>query len=666
MTPRPSVPDLWARLVPAAAGPGDEPWEFVLPGAPRPVLAVRPSVLVSAPKADHLLPLAPMLRLLGVTGWPLQLSHRDGTLPAALAPFAGPHLYPVEPDGATIVVEFRRRGRFAGRLGRGRWHRAGVAAAATAVFAEAATRPALRGSDVDAVLDAAESMTPGAVPPAGWAMVLQRLLPWVDRGQLARFTAAAQRCRIDPLAIGAQAAVELERQPDSTDWIQPAQDLAAASLSGAERLLQQGQRRAAAVVAAGGLRVLFGRTRHVHAASSPLIEAPESFLVPLHAAAATLLPAPGAPDSPIVQSSGSGVVILPGAYPSFADGLVRALGDEVNLLDLSSLEPRFANTEMEPRTLAELFALDRGSGVMSPAATALAAALAQAAVVVADWADKGAALASRLLRPGQRLVVRINGVDHLSAWLHLIRWARVDDVIFVSEHVRRAVLAAGLPGFAGVRQHVIPHPLTVGPPIPKTADAGHTLGLIGWAQQVKDPVFALDILGLLRAADPRWRLLLIGPDLADATATDERFHRQVRQRMAAPDVHGAVETTGALPHDDVVELLPRIGYGLSTSRRESLHVGALEMVASGAVPIVRDWPLYAPLQGAATVFGAENVVTTPAAAADLIQRLDADPAMRTARVELAMRSVLERHAPDRVAAELATVVLGAGASAGMA
>jgi hypothetical protein len=63
---------------------------------------------------------------------------------------------------------------------------------------------------------------------------------------------------------------------------------------------------------------------------------------------------------------------------------------------------------------------------------------------------------------------------------------------------------------------------------------------------------------------------------------------------------------------------------VSSSVRESFHCGLVEGAASGAVPVVRDWPFFAGRpHGARTVFPADWVVATPEEAADRIRALTA-------------------------------------------
>jgi hypothetical protein len=65
--------------------------------------------------------------------------------------------------------------------------------------------------------------------------------------------------------------------------------------------------------------------------------------------------------------------------------------------------------------------------------------------------------------------------------------------------------------------------------------------------------------------------------------------------------------------------LTEVGVILSTSVRESFHLGLVEGAASGAVPVVRDWPFFqGHPAGAGSIFPSDWIVSTPAEAADRI------------------------------------------------
>jgi len=77
--------------------------------------------------------------------------------------------------------------------------------------------------------------------------------------------------------------------------------------------------------------------------------------------------------------------------------------------------------------------------------------------------------------------------------------------------------------------------------------------------------------------------------------------------------------------DDVPTALTKVGTILNSSVRESFGVGIVEGAASGAIPVIRNWPFFAHMNhGARTLFPPEWVVDTPQEAADRLLAITAD------------------------------------------
>jgi len=71
---------------------------------------------------------------------------------------------------------------------------------------------------------------------------------------------------------------------------------------------------------------------------------------------------------------------------------------------------------------------------------------------------------------------------------------------------------------------------------------------------------------------------------------------------------------------DMPAALTEVGVVISSSVRESFHLGVVEGAASGAVPVVRDWPFFAGRKASArALFPAGWVVGSPAEAAERIR-----------------------------------------------
>ncbi|MGJ3510055.1 glycosyltransferase [Enemella sp. A6] len=326
-----------------------------------------------------------------------------------------------------------------------------------------------------------------------------------------------------------------------------------------------------------------------------------------------------------------GVLILPGAYPKFAEQLLDALGADVptRVLSLASAGRQFTVMGLNPIDVSERLAVVGGETGLSLAAIDL---IKQHRTIFADWADSGAMAASWFVEPGTRLFIRFHGVDSLSGKQFLIDWSRVTDVVFVSEHLRRTAVQVLGERIAHCRQHVIGNMVNFDRfDRPVTDDAHRRLGMVGWGQRVKDPLWAVEVLAHLVKHDPAWSLRLIGSDFPVDTirTTENEYATRFRERILEPDVSGHIEFIGYTK--DLPTHLAGVGFAVSSSLRESFHVGAVEMVASTAVPVIRDWPVYARLGGAADVFGEHWVVQTPQEAAErILQVAERDVWLETA------------------------------------
>jgi glycosyltransferase involved in cell wall biosynthesis len=113
-------------------------------------------------------------------------------------------------------------------------------------------------------------------------------------------------------------------------------------------------------------------------------------------------------------------------------------------------------------------------------------------------------------------------------------------------------------------------------------------------------------------------MVLIGRDLdGSPTPTAKKYEKRFLLEVAELEAQGALRRVGQT--DDVPGALTDVGVILSTSVRESFHLGLVEGAASGAVPVVRDWPFFqGHAAGAGSIFPADWIVSTPTEAADRI------------------------------------------------
>jgi len=218
--------------------------------------------------------------------------------------------------------------------------------------------------------------------------------------------------------------------------------------------------------------------------------------------------------------------------------------------------------------------------------------LGWADVAFVDWSQRAAVLISAVDPGSTRVIVRLHSYEAFTCFPHLVDWSRVDDVVFVGRHLQR--LASRIISDLPARQHVLPILMDLRRmQREKGADVRRTLAVLGWAVPAKDAIWAIDVLAELRRHDPAYRLLLVGAGPGEGSPEAvTSYVASVRERAARPDVAGSVEFVGQT--DDVPGMLARVGTIVSSSVRESFHAAVAEGAASGAVPVVRDWPFFVP------------------------------------------------------------------------
>lgn len=423
------------------------------------------------------------------------------------------------------------------------------------------------------------------------------------------------------------------------------------------------------------LEVLFHRELHSDSVDAPLVDDYESYLAPVRQTRvwelltrpvqprATTPPTPERPPDPASASPArSRVVLLPGSYGSFHRPVAAALAVshavELHTLARGSLRPHLRTMGVSAAVVRRRLAVSLGQGLDGyPELVSLLDDPAPDTVLV-DWADKTAVLATLAAPPGVRLVLRVHGVDALRPWVHLLDWSRVDALVCVSAPMRELVRDVVGDRARHVPVHVLPNLVDLEGlgTVATTPRDPRVLCMVGWAQRVKDPIWALEVLAGLRRDGTDWRLLLIGADFPDdATASGAAYAAAFRQRAMADDVREHIEYTGFV--DDLAPVLARAGFVLSTSRRESWGVGLAEAVAAGAVPVVRDWPMLASRGGARSLYGDAAVVSTVPEAVERVRSL-AEPQERDAAALSARAALAKMADPVATTTALRRVVLG--------
>ena len=400
------------------------------------------------------------------------------------------------------------------------------------------------------------------------------------------------------------------------------------------------------------MRTAFHPVLHFDGMSSPLVDDPVGYTLPLRASEVGKLmrgfqAEPSQREAPSRPRDGRGgrtrVLIATQHNDDFLHEIREYLTGHEDLdtrFELFKDTPAVNRFGKHPQRFVEQVLANR-PGLPKALENTFREHLDWADVVFVEWATALAALVSRIDHPGARVVVRLHSYEAFSMWPHMTNWSNIDDVIFVSDHLRdfaqKAIPGLSEPG--APRLHVIPNAMDLKKFVcPKEDDARFTLAVVGASKIVKDPRWAIEVVRHLRKHDERYRLLLIRSKFQDTSAATHKYAEAFERDLAELEPIGAVVP---MKHtDDVPEALQEVGVVISSSVRESFHMGLVEGVASGALPVVRDWPFF---PGAARrLFPEDWVVDTPKQAAERILALTQDADTWRAETRAAAQHVIEK------------------------
>jgi glycosyltransferase involved in cell wall biosynthesis len=295
-------------------------------------------------------------------------------------------------------------------------------------------------------------------------------------------------------------------------------------------------------------------------------------------------------------------------YPSVRDigALVRALGGSRSVFtsELASLDAVWL---FGPHPLAILFArAARRRGVP---------------VFLGIRQDFVRYIGNRL--PGRAwkwAVPLARGLDRAFRWL-----SRSCPTVVVGDELRRTYAAAGgevvASGFSLVRETDV---VTLDEALERSWDGDLRLLSVGRIEPEKNPLLLPDVLAQLRAADPRWRLTVVG-----SGSLEERLRARVEQLGLA----GVVELAGYVPlGDELWRRYREANAFLHVSLTEGLPQVLFEAHASGLPVVATDvGGVRAALGG-----GSSGLLVPPrdaAAAAAAVDSLGRDPDLRRSLVE---------------------------------
>lgn len=456
---------------------------------------------------------------------------------------------------------------------------------------------------------------------------------WAGRRSGAAYTLALTASKVTDRAVKAELLEAAVTQEFSRGVVSHhLQEAVQAMLDHADDLHAAERYQEAAQLLRNTLVLTFHRVTHIDGLSSPLAADPAGYVKRLHTSSAMrAVTAPRGrlePAAPPPADRPLRLLVTTNENANFLHHILdryRSHPDvEVRFLDLASHPVLKKVSRSDQRVIQER--LGGGDGYAAQVEALMRPHLDWADTVFLDWCVAPATMLTTIDPGDTRIIIRLHSYEAYTRFPHLVDFSRVDDLVFVANHVEDLAKAQvpALRGPHAPRTHLLHNAMNLsGFAREKTPEARFNLGLVGVGQVAKDPLWALEVLRLLREQDERYRLLLVGGDMDPRASRASKSYTTKFEKEVHPLVEaGAVLRLG--PTDDVPGKLTDIGFILSTSVREGSHNGLMEGAASGAVPVVRDWPFYAGRpNGARTLYPESWVVGTPEEAAERVLEANA-------------------------------------------
>ena len=215
-------------------------------------------------------------------------------------------------------------------------------------------------------------------------------------------------------------------------------------------------------------------------------------------------------------------------------------------------------------------------------------------VIFCEWALDNLRWYSQNKRPGQVLISRLHSqeLESVDKYINATEWENVDNLILICPANHRRMLEKFPQIGAKAVTIYNPIPAAVASEIPKKENSEFHLGFVGIIPLRKRLDLGFEIFEKLRAKDSRWRLFIKGAKPQDypwmASRVEEmKFYNALFKRIEESpysqdvvfDKHGS----------DMLEWYSKIGFLLSTSDFEGSHQAVAEGMASGCIPVIRNW-----------------------------------------------------------------------------
>ena len=223
-------------------------------------------------------------------------------------------------------------------------------------------------------------------------------------------------------------------------------------------------------------------------------------------------------------------------------------------------------------------------------------AVAWADTIWVEWANEMAVALSHGLPVNipKRVICRLHSYEAFAGYASRIKWERIDDLVFVAEHIRDYVLTQ-IPDLTDQvkRIHVIPNGVDMSRFALRKRQPGKHLAFLGYINYKKGPMLLLHAFAELVRRDPSYHLHLGGQ------YQDERYPLYFAQMARELGLTGNLHFDGWI--SDINTWLADKQYIVCSSVLESQGMGIMEAMACGVKPLVHNFV------GARTIYERHHV-----------------------------------------------------------
>ena len=242
-------------------------------------------------------------------------------------------------------------------------------------------------------------------------------------------------------------------------------------------------------------------------------------------------------------------------------------------------------------------------------------ALQSADVCWIEWATDFAVRVTKQQQRRCRTILRLHSFEAFCSFPKEIHWENVDDLIFVSPHIRD-ILKEQVPDIeTRVRTHVVPNCVDLDKFRFADRPRGKSLAFVGSLRPAKNLPFLMQCLKEIRAADPGYTLHVAGELFGDELHQGELKH-YLQHIESELGIQGHVFYYGRV--EDVSSWLNDKDFILSTSIREGHPVNIIEGMAKGLKPVIHNYP------GARSCYPDKWIFNTAQECRDIVLSADFD------------------------------------------